>query len=133
MIKVIYCIRRKAELSPEAFQDYWKNAHGQLLMEHRHTLRLAGYVQTSPAVNAYSARVERKHVLDTPYDGVAELYWASEQDMEYAFESSEARRVQRMLADDELNFIDHSRSARWIARETAPIPWQEVEITLEKP
>ena len=133
MIKVIYCIRRKAELSPEAFQDYWKNVHGQLLMEHRHTLRLAGYVQTSPTVNAYSVSVERKHMLDTPYDGVAELYWGSEQDMKHAFESNEARCVQKMLADDEQNFIEHSRSARWIARETAPIPRKEVEITLEKP
>lgn len=90
-------------------------------MDHRHTLRLAGYVQTSPIAHAYSARVERSDVFDLPYDGVAELYWASEQDMAHAFESSEARRVQKMLADDEKNFIDHGRSTRWIASEIAPI------------
>lgn len=122
MIKVIYCIRRKSELSPEAFQEYWKNVHGKLLVKHQHTLRLVGYRQTSPLAHAFSARVERRHVLDLPYDGVAELHWANEEDMKHAFESTEARCVQRMLAEDEDNFIDHSHSTRWIASETVPIP-----------
>lgn len=126
MIKVIYCIRRREGLSPAEFQQYWKGVHGPLLMAHRQTLRLAGYVQTAPLAHKYAPRVERPHVLEAPFDGVAELYWANEDDMTHAFEDEHARQVQKLLADDEKNFIDHKHSSRWIARETAPIARQTI-------
>lgn len=128
MIKVIYCIRRREDLSPSEFQQYWKGVHGQLLMEHRQALRLAGYVQTSPLAHKYSPTVERPHALAAPFDGVAELYWASEDDMNYAFEDARALEVQKLLADDEKNFIDHKHSSRWIAHEVAPIERQTISL-----
>jgi len=121
MIKVVYCIRRRADLSAHEFQRYWKEVHAPMLLEHSAALRLAAYVQTSPVTSAYSARVERAGVLDAPFDGIAELYWANEQDMRHAFESAEALCLQRRLAEDEVNFVDPARSARWIATEAAPI------------
>ena len=92
-----------------------------MLLENSAALRLAAYVQTSPLASPYSARVERAGVLDTPFDGIAELYWANEHDLRTAFESAEALDVQRRLAEDEANFIDPARSARWVATEIAPI------------
>lgn len=121
VIKVVYCIRRRQGLSPVEFQHYWKEVHAPMMLRRAGALRLAGYVQTSPVENAWSARVERPGVLEAPFDGIAELYWASEQDMRHGFEAAEALTLQRELAQDEANFIDHARSARWIATETAPI------------
>ncbi|MBK6350512.1 MAG: EthD domain-containing protein [Betaproteobacteria bacterium] len=121
MIKVVYCIRRRADLSAQEFQRYWKDVHAPMLLENSAALRLAAYVQTSPLASPYSARVERAGVLDTPFDGIAELYWANEHDLRTAFESAEALDVQRRLAEDEANFIDPARSARWVATEIAPI------------
>lgn len=128
MIKVVYCMRRRPELSEAAFQRYWKEVHAPLMLQRAAELKLAAYVQTSPAHSAFSARVERGGVLDRPFDGVAELYWASEDDMRHAFEDARALEVQRLLAADERNFIDHSRSARWVATETAPIERQAAPI-----
>jgi len=121
MIKVVYCIRRRADLSAAEFQRYWKEVHAPMMLERSAALRLAAYRQTSPTTNAYSTRVERPGALDSPFDGIAELYWANEQDMRQAFEGAEALELQRLLAADEANFIDHSRSARWIATEATPI------------
>lgn len=121
LIKVVYCIRRRQGLSPVEFQRYWKEVHAPMMLRHAGALRLVGYVQTSPVENSWSSRVERPGVLETPFDGIAELYWASAQDMRHSFEAAEALTLQRELAQDEVNFIDHARSARWIATETAPI------------
>lgn len=121
-IKVVYCIRRRPGLSSGEFQRYWKEVHAPMMLRRARALRLAGYVQTSPIENAYSSRVERPGVLDAPFDGIAELYWANEQDMRHGFDSAEGLTLQRELARDEANFIDHARSARWIATETAPLP-----------
>lgn len=122
MVKVIYCIRRRADLSPQQFQHYWKEVHAPMMLSHAAEMRLAAYVQTSPLAHPYSERVERRGVLETPFDGVAELYWANEQDMQQGFESAPAKKLQCTLARDEAHFIDHARSVRWIAIETAPIP-----------
>ena len=121
MIKIVYCIRRKPSLSHEEFLAYWKNVHAPMVVEHQATLRIARYVQTEPVDHPLSARVERRQSLQEPYDGVAELFWATEEDLRHALQDDEAKRVQRILAADENHFIDHSRSARWIAAETTPI------------
>jgi hypothetical protein len=92
MIKVVYCIRRRADLSAQEFQRYWKDVHAPMLLENSAALRLAAYVQTSPLASPYSARVERAGVLDTPFDGIAELYWANEHDLRTAFESAGSAR-----------------------------------------
>lgn len=121
MFKIIYCIRRKPSLTHEQFLAHWKNVHGELVIAHQATLRLARYAQTSPLSHAFSERVERLHVMQEPFDGVAELWWESEADLQHAFKSDAGKRVQRLLADDELLFIDHVRSCRWMATETQPI------------
>ena len=33
MIKMIFCLRRRAELTREAFQAYWRDKHGPLVAE----------------------------------------------------------------------------------------------------
>lgn len=121
MIKVIYCIRRKAGMSREGFLEHWMKVHAPIVMRNREVLRLARYVQTLPISHRFGARVERPGVMLAPYDGVAELAWASLEDFHHAFESEAARMVQRELAEDEANFIDAAGSARWICDEVRQI------------
>lgn len=121
MHKIIYCMRRKPAMTHAQFVEYWRQVHAPIVLEHRSTLRVARYVQTVPVEHEFSARVERRGLLDEPYDGVAELYWASERDLRHAFENEDAKRVQLQLARDERRFVDHSRSTRWISREFVAI------------
>lgn len=117
MIKIIYCMRRKPTLTRAEFLAYWRDVHGRMMLEHQDALRVARYAQTAPVDNHYSPRVERAGVLQEPYDGVAEIYWANEDDFRHSFEDPDAKRVQRLLVEDEARFIDHARSARWICQE----------------
>lgn len=122
MFKIIYCIRRKAGLTREQFLSHWLGVHGPIVVENQAVLRIARYVQTTPLEHDFSARVERRGVLEPAYDGVAELYWADEADFRHAFADGEALRIQKILADDERNFVDHAGSARWISREIVAVP-----------
>jgi hypothetical protein len=54
--------------------------------------------------------------MQPPFDGVARLVWASEDDMRHAFESEQALAVQRLLAQDEALFVDAAGSSRWVSR-----------------
>ena len=117
MIKIIYCMRRKADLTAEAFQTHWREMHAPIVLRHQQVLRLDRYVQTAPLGHPFNARVERPGVMVAPYDGVAELVWATQEDFRHSFESDAARAAQRELALDEAQFVDIGASARWICDE----------------
>ena len=116
MVEVVYCMRRKRGLSHDEFVAHWAGVHAPIVLANLRPLRLAGYERIVPLQHAFSARVERPGAMLPPFDGVARLSWASEEDMRHAFESEEALIVQRLLARDEAEFVDASASCRWVAR-----------------
>ena len=52
-----------------------------------------------------------------PYDGVAELWWASREDLAAAIATPEGQRAGAALLEDERRFIDLAKSPLWIAEE----------------
>lgn len=116
MIEVVYCMRRKPGLSHPEFVAHWEGVHAPIVMANLDVLRLEGYERTVPLAHAFSERVERRRTMLPPFDGVARLAWASEEDMRHAFESEEALAVQRLLAQDEAHFVDPAASCRWVSR-----------------
>jgi uncharacterized protein (TIGR02118 family) len=104
MIKLIYCITRKADLSVEEFQRYWRETHGPIAG------RIPGvrrYVQCHTLPELYGR--------ETPpdYDGAAEVWFDDLDAMRAAFRSPEVAAAR----EDELNFIDHSKSAMFVTEE----------------
>ncbi|MGB0318481.1 MAG: EthD domain-containing protein, partial [Pseudomonadales bacterium] len=59
MLRLIYLLRRKPELSREAFQRYWRDQHGPLVASFATTLGIQRYVQVhsidDPANEAMAA------------------------------------------------------------------------------
>jgi uncharacterized protein (TIGR02118 family) len=115
MIEVVYCMRRRKGMTREEFLAHWEQVHAPIVMRNLSVLRLARYERIVPVSHPYSARVERRRTMQEPYDGIARLGWASQEDLRHAFESDEALPVQRALAEDERRFVDESASCRWIA------------------
>jgi hypothetical protein len=51
------------------------------------------------------------------YDGVAEVWYESEEDLMEAMNSPEGQKLSDALLEDESNFIDHSKSSAFIVGE----------------
>ena len=118
MIKMIFCLRRRAELSPAAFQAYWRDRHAPLVAEVAPLLRIRRYVQSHSFEDPQLAGpVAARGAIVPPYDGVAELYWDSIEDLTAVNDSKEAREAGRRLLEDERNFIDLSQSPLFWVRE----------------
>jgi uncharacterized protein (TIGR02118 family) len=103
MIKLIVFVRRRADLSPQAFQDYWRRHHGPRVRDAEVSRRfLRGYVQGMTALEAYQG--------DRPpaYDGTAELYFDGQADAD-AFFADPGYLAQ--IHPDERAFADLSRCA----------------------
>lgn len=122
MIKLTFCLTRLPKLSLAEFQDYWWNKHAPLVASHRGALRIQRYVQmhsADPAL-AEALRTSRGGSLDKApavYDGVAQLWWESMDDIAAAMTTPEGAEAGRQLLEDEAKFIDFTRSPLWFGEE----------------
>lgn len=117
MIKLTFCLRRQAHLSREAFQTYWLETHGPLVAERAAVLNCRRYVQvhTESLDGIHAAFQRRNDGCPEPFDGVAELWFDSLDDIG----GDDPARVQagKDLLADERNFIDLSQSPMWLSTE----------------
>lgn len=122
MIRITFCLTKRDELSLEEFQDYWLHKHAPLVKSVADDLRIKKYVQlhTREWAENDGARASRAGSLAAApdiYDGVAELWWESLEDLRAATETEEGRQAGRLLLEDEAKFIDFSRSPLWYGEE----------------
>jgi uncharacterized protein (TIGR02118 family) len=117
MVKLIFCCRRLEHLSRAEFQRYWRGTHGPLVARHARLLRIRRYVQTHTLDHAANAWLAQSRGAPEEFDGIAELWWDSVDDLAAATATPEGRAAAQALHDDERRFIDHARSPIWLAEE----------------
>jgi uncharacterized protein (TIGR02118 family) len=117
MVKLVFCLRRRAELSRAEFQRYWRETHGPLVRQHADVLRIRRYVQVHTLDDAINDALRAGRASGEPYDGVAELWWDSAADLAAATASEQGRAASLLLFEDERRFIDHARSSLFVAEE----------------
>ena len=103
MLKLVYCISRRPDLTSEEFGRYWRDVHGPI------GARIPGL-----------RRLVQSHVLRTPgdarapdFDGMAELWFDDFVSLLAARRSPEWQAS----SADEANFIDHKRVAYFVSEE----------------
>jgi uncharacterized protein (TIGR02118 family) len=118
MIKLVFALKRRPDLSREDFQRYWLEQHGPLVRKHAAVLHIRRYTQTHTlAAPQGEALSSARSSIPEFYDGVAELYWDSMEDLERAASTPEGRRAARELLSDEASFIDLPNSPLWLGTE----------------
>lgn len=116
MIKLTFCLHRLPNLTREAFQDYWFNKHAPLVARHREVLRIQRYVQLHSSSTDLNAAIRAGRGAPEMYDGVAELWWNSLDDIT-SDPTPERQAAGLALLEDERKFIDLARSPLWFGEE----------------
>ena len=122
MIKVIFCLRRRADLTVEDFQRYWREVHGPLVERHRDALRIVRYVQVHTEHGKLTERLGGFRGAAQPFDGVAEIWYESREALSSIGKTEEGRAASQTLLEDERKFLDLERSCIWIGEEVEVIP-----------
>ena len=118
MIKLIFCVKRRSDVSRTDFYDYWLNQHGPLVKSKASDLNIVKYVQ-SHTVNPElgSSISSNRGMLQEGFDGVAELWWTDLESL-LSVNGSEAGKIAgKVLAEDEAKFIDMEASTIFFTEE----------------
>lgn len=117
MIKLVFALRRKPELSLEEFQTYWRTVHAPLVAERADILKIRRYVQvhTKDLAGLHAAFQQRNGGAPAAFDGVAELWFDSLDEL--GGDDPAVRQAQAELLADEANFIDLANSPMWMSEE----------------
>jgi uncharacterized protein (TIGR02118 family) len=117
MIKLTFALVRLPHLTREQFQDYWLNTHGPLVASVKDALRIRRYVQLHSMDEALSAGIRASRNAPPQFDGVAQLWYDSLEDLAALAGDPAAREAGRLLLEDEKTFIDLPKSPLWWGEE----------------
>jgi uncharacterized protein (TIGR02118 family) len=97
VIKFFFVLRRRPDLTPEQFHEYWKTTHGPMVAQ------LPGLVRY---VQHHVVSVPRPEYAedDPPIDGIVETWWESQE----ALARVQATPELRAVMEDEVQFMGHS-------------------------
>jgi uncharacterized protein (TIGR02118 family) len=117
MIKLVYCIRRSPDRTPQEFHTYWLETHGPLVRSVAAEIGATRYVQshtTAPELNAILAASRNS---SEAYDGITEVWWNSLEEMAASMSTAAGQDAQRRLLEDEGTFIDFANSTVFMTEE----------------
>ena len=117
MIKFVYCVRRRPELSVEEFRKYWLERHGPLVRSMAEALKAVRYVQSHTFDTPLNGIAQQTRASLEPYDGITEVWWESEQALAQAMSTPEGVAANRRLAEDEARFCDLPRCSVFFTHE----------------
>ena len=119
MIKLTFCLRRRADLSPEEFTRYWRDEHGPLVRERAAVLGVRKYqqVHTLDESELHEALQRRNGGAPAPFDGIAEVWVDDVEAFRGGTGTPEGRQAARELLEDEARFIDLAASPMWLGEE----------------
>ncbi len=117
MIKFVMCLTRHPDMSREEFRDYWSSRHGPFFMQNADAMGARKYVQSHTLDTPLNEGLRESRGMQPEYDGVAEVWFDSEEALVEGMSSPEGQQLGAALLEDERKFIDHTRSAAFIVEE----------------
>jgi uncharacterized protein (TIGR02118 family) len=118
MLKMVFCVRKRQDISDEEFYDYWLNRHGPLVASKASSLNIRRYVQSHTTDNQFGQMIASGRGMKVPsFDGIAEVWWNDRKDVDMALETEEGQSSSATLAEDEARFIDMANSTIFFTNE----------------
>lgn len=118
MIKLVYCIRKRSDISTKQFEDYWLNTHGPKVRGVAEKLGFSRYVQSHVVAPTMNQLLIESRGLLPAFDGLTEVWAESEEALMTAMGGPDGLSAMQMLIEDESQFIDFSGSSVFMTEET---------------
>ncbi len=111
MIRYINCFRKKPDVSPQEFREYWCGAeYNELIAKLADFYKAARYTKNLALTVEMGQRLISDRGMDKPFDGIVEYYWDSAHQLSTLYETAEAHALTEQVRKFQSDFIDLSRS-----------------------
>jgi uncharacterized protein (TIGR02118 family) len=117
MIKLVFCLHRRAGMDLDEFQRYWREVHAPLVQQHAAALGIVRYVQTHTRPSPEADLLRASRGGPEAYDGVAEIWFRDTASLIEAAAGPEGMAAGAALLEDEQRFIDLANSPLFLAEE----------------
>ena len=117
MIKLVFAINRRPDVEADEFHRYWLEDHGPLVRSVQDVLRIRRYVQSHTIDTPVNSMLQASRATGGPFDGVAELWWDSLDDLGAAMATPEGQAAGATLLEDEGRFIDFATASIFLTEE----------------
>lgn len=114
---MVYCARKRADISSEDFHNYWLGQHASLYRQFADTYGAKKYIQSHTIATQTNDNFVQMRGFQPPYDGITEIWFDSLETFLAASSSPEGKAANQVLAADEAKFIDISRSCVFLTEE----------------
>ena len=115
MVKLVYVIRKRDDISAAEFHKYWLEKHGPLVRSFAKAIGAKKYVQSHTIEPKRNVALAASRGMPEAYDGITEVWWDSLDSMRNGTPDAEA--AGRTLIEDESKFIDFKRSYLFLTEE----------------
>ena len=117
MIKLVYCLRKRADVPAAEFHRYWLENHGPLVRGFAQAIGARKYIQSHTVLPALNEAFAASRDLAPAYDGITEVWWDDAAALEAGMGTEEGQEAHRRLKEDEATFIDFSQSRVFMTEE----------------
>ena len=117
MLKLVYCLTKRADVASEEFFRYWLNDHGPLVKSYAEAIGAVKYIQSHTVAPDLNQVFLDSRNLAPAFDGITEVWWQDRDALENGMASSAGQKAHAALKDDESKFIDFSKSHVFMTEE----------------
>jgi uncharacterized protein (TIGR02118 family) len=117
MIKLVYIVRKRDDVSDKEFHEYWLHKHGPLVKSVAKAIRARKYVQSHTILPETAASLSQSRGMGPIFEGITEVWWDSVEDVTAGTSTAEGQEAGRLLMEDEAKFIDFKRSTIFFTEE----------------
>jgi hypothetical protein len=111
MIRLVYCVNRREDVSIEDFRRFWVDRRfSELFREYGSIFGTARIKKNLVLKVPMNLAISERQGMRKPYDGIIEIWWDSAKELIAINETDQARELMWKIAEYEDQFVDKARS-----------------------
>ena len=110
MVRMMYCIMRRDDVSLQDFRKYFEGEHRDLICQAAKELNAKEFTQSLTLMVERNFTVMVRRGTEMPYDAVIEMWWENASELDKVMETEEAQERAGAFFEQAGAYIDFSRS-----------------------
>lgn len=117
MIKLVFVAKRRADIPTRRFHEDWLTQHGRIISDQAESLGMRKYVQSHLVDLPANEALRSSRGMLPPFDGIAEIWWDSLDEMLLASTSPKGRVATALIEKDAARLVDLELSTSFLTKE----------------